>query len=144
VNTSLRERKMDLDPLVLSAMIGIIGTAIGYILQNWFTKNREIDAKLYILKEKRYEDLIKNLSEGFHTVLTKGESTTSNFKKALDEAINVLWLCGSDDVLKALSAYLNSSNPTKEQFQNLVFLMRKDLSKKTTLKVSDIVWFRAS
>ena len=110
-------------------------------MQNWLVKKREIDTKLYILKRQRYEELVKKLSHGFHIVQTRGESTTLDFKKELDEATNILWLYGSDNVLKALNAYFTSSGKT-EQFQNLIFAMRKDLIK-TGLTSSEIEWFRA-
>jgi hypothetical protein len=133
---------MDVDPTVAVAIIGLVGTAILYILQNWFTKNREMELKLYMLKTKRYEQFLRKLSEGFHTVQTEGKSTTPEFKKELDESINILWLYGSDDMLRALNAFLSSSRDGQE-LQKLTYFMRKDLFKKTTLKTSDIEWWRA-
>jgi hypothetical protein len=138
---------MDIDPTAIVAIIGLVGTAILYVLQNWFTKNREMELKLYTLKVKHYEQFIKKLSEGFQTVQAEGKSTTPEFKKELDELINILWLYGSDDTLRALNAFLSSSNDeneqAKEKLQKLIYFMRKDLFKKTTLKISDIEWWRA-
>jgi len=133
---------MDVDPTIAVAIIGLVGTAVLYMLQNWFTKKREIELKLYMLKAKRYEQFFKKLSEGFHTVQTEGKSTTPEFKKELGELINILWLYGSDDMLRALNTFLSSSRDGHE-LQKLIYFMRKDLFKNTTLKTSDIEWWRA-
>ena len=134
-----------MDSIVTSAIIGLIGVIVGvggYALQNWLVKKREREARLYILKRRRYEKLVKKITYGIHIVQTKAEHTTPEFKEQLDEAINTLWLYGSDNVLKALNAYISSGGKTKE-FRDLILAMRKDLIE-TNLSASEIEWFRAT
>ena len=135
---------MCLDSIVTSAIIGLFGIIVGvcgYALQNWLIKKRERETQLFILKRERYEELVRKITHGIHIVKSKGERTTPDFKEKLDEAINVLWLYGSDNVLKALNAWLSSSDG-KSEFRKLILTMRKELIE-TNLSASEIEWFRA-
>jgi hypothetical protein len=136
---------MCLDSVVISAIIGFFSVIVGiggYALQNAWIKNREREKREYVIRRRYYEELVKKITYGIHTVQTKKEQTTPEFKEQLDEATNVLWLYASDDVLKALNAYFSSGETG--QFQNLILAMRKDLKIETNLQASEIEWFRAT
>lgn len=136
--------KLVIDPLIISSIIGLIGVIIGiggYAIQNWQVTKREIETKLFLLKRERYEKLIKNIGEGIHTVQTEKKSTSIEYKKEFIESMNILYLYGSDEILKKLKLYLDEPGK-KVNFQQLILAIRKDLQN-TDLNYSDIEWFRA-
>jgi hypothetical protein len=142
---------MSLDPLVTSAIIGFFGVVVGiggYAFQNWSIKKNERERREFMIKRKKYENLMKLMVRGSHVVLTKKQKTTIEYKEQFDEATNLLWLYASDEVLRALKAYfasdlnLISSTELEIAYRNLFLAMRNDLKIKTSFSASDIMPFR--
>jgi uncharacterized protein YjgD (DUF1641 family) len=142
---------MSVDPLVTSAIIGFFGVVVGiggYAFQNWSIKKNERERREFMIKRKKYENLVKLMVQGVHVVLTKKQRTSIEYKEQIDEATNLLWLYASDEVLRALKSYfasdldLISSTALEMAYRNLILAMRNDLNIKTNLAVSDIIPFR--
>jgi uncharacterized protein YgfB (UPF0149 family) len=122
------------DPIVDSAIIGVIGVVIGiggYAFQNWQVKKAERERAEFVIKRERYDEWIKTMIHGFHVVQTRKESTSIEFKEELDKANNMLLLYGSDDVVKALHEYYtvdeNNGKALTRALQKIILAMRKDL-----------------
>lgn len=127
----------------MGALIGFFGVLIGIfgiVIQEILVGKREREARACEVKREHYENLIKVIVEGIHTVRTKGEPTSAAFKAKLDEAVNVLWLYASSEVMKYIDEYLFSQKPTT--LDNLMQAMRKDLKLPTMEK--PVTWIRAT
>ena len=144
---------MSVDPLVTSAVIGFFGVVVGiggYAFQNWSIKKNERERREFMIKRKKYENLVKLMVHGTHVVQTKKQSTPIEFKEQLDQATNLLWLYASDEVLKALRSLFTSdvenidAASLEKAYNSLLLAMRNDLKIRTSLGISEIVSFRAT
>jgi hypothetical protein len=138
-------KKMDLDPIVASAIIGFPGVVVGiggYAFQDYYVKKSERETREYRIRRRRYDDFVKTITEGYHIVQTRNEKISPEFEKRMDEVTNVLYLHASSDVIRALKVLQDNWGP--RQFQNLILATRNDLSMKPDLFASGIEWFRAT
>ena len=110
-------------PVITSALIGLVTVIGSYSAQSYLSRKRDRELKRFELKSERYEALIKQLAEAFNTLKNKGEHTSDDFNKTMEEVTNMLWLYASDDVMKALSEYLDgiNSNEMRVSFKQLVW-----------------------
>jgi hypothetical protein len=141
--------KLALDPIVLSALIGLLGIIVGvggYALQNWQVKKARRERDELVIRREKYEGWIKVMVKGFHTVQTKKEPTSMDYKREFDEANNVLLLYGSDEVVKALQRFTltgQNDSPLEVPLQKLLLTMRKDILD-TNLNESNMMMSRAT
>jgi hypothetical protein len=140
------------DPLVDSAIIGVIGVAIGiggYAFQNWQVKKAERERAEFVAKRKMYNFWLKTWIHGFHLVQTRGESASDELKEKIDKANNMLLLYGSDNVVKALQEHFSDNNKKGDKesaqwLQKIILAMRKDLMGSTKLDESSMQLLRAT
>ena len=70
--------------ILIGVIIAVLGL-LGYVIQSDYTKKREIEIKEYIFRREHYIDLIRTISHGIHTVQTKKEPTSMDYKEELDK-----------------------------------------------------------
>lgn len=140
---------MVFDPLVESAIIGLIGVVIGiggYSLQNWQVKKAERERAEYVIKRDKYESWIKCWVEARFLSGQKKE-VPNELGKAMDEVNGMLLLYGSDDVIKSVRAFWENPDATSNELfaksQKIILAMRKDI-KDTNLGEEDMKLIRVS
>jgi len=140
---------MALDPIVESAIIGLIGVFVGiggYAFQNWQVKKAERERAEYVIKRKKYEEWTKTFVDGWYHRTRTNTPIPDDLVLKINEANNMLMLYGSDDVVKAV-INVWSSGPEPEAgklltlIQKVLLDMRKDLVK-TGLNVADLQFLR--
>ena len=127
-------------------IIAIIAIVVGFVtiaLEQFFLKKREIEAREYRIRRKQYDVLLRRIVKAFHTRIVLKEERTDDDKLEIDNAMNLLYLYASTDVVEDINKFIDLLNQpdkieeAKEAFQTLISDMRHDLIKdeKTVEKI---------
>jgi len=121
--------------IIVPIITALGGGFAGAVLQSWAQHKTEVSGKEHELKRTRYECIVilmltlldpKNGMD--KTRLRRPDlKTIKDVREEINtERANAL-LFASDEVLIALSAFIDSNNPTYDAFTEVVNYMRKDL-----------------
>ena len=120
----------------MSALLALLGIAVGALLTYLFTRSHEQEKHFRLLQTGAYADYLRCVAEAAHLNLQSDEANL--FARAADAKARIC-LYGSQEVISLLAVFdkeggVISNDQQRSAFVRLVQAMRK----KSTAQISDI------